>query len=237
MSGYVNTQKALLDATNDRLVEQNNELAQEINEGWPQKKNASGEPIAGCAVTFVLQREIYALPHAIAAIKESYGKVLDMLEIRHTIVLESNSGRFATENYVMVEPIPEDRELISTPLHLLAEDQLNPLSNRAEMTSDHYTSLEQHQISLRYGGVRPSVAILITNAPESALRFMRGGTKTRRGLGYVVAFDEEGSRNNNLPSVGSRLDTNYSINVFLNTLLSALRSDDAKDTDMGLMNR
>lgn len=216
----VNKEQGLLTSMSQTLINDNNEMAQDIMEIARNGFNAVliiGREIISPTDLLASNEAIAKRAAAIHQVKAVYSEIVTRLGGNPILKTEANSSRFEDNGTLILEDIEEVYTINSVPDHITNAD-----SNINLQSDDRFERLDLFINSLKRGTNFPSVAIFITSDPVRAIRFLRNGTTTKRGVRSLAAFVDEGVSTRNVPYVGSNLDTDYSINLFLQSLKSAI---------------
>jgi hypothetical protein len=212
---YVNKAQALVSNMRETLVSESNTLGSEIIERYKEK---------GFACTFIVQLEIIKQqPKFAEDLREIFGKVVSALGGTSFYFTEANSARYQEEQQIVLDLI-EDHLAQNTVIDPNYMRNLDPFTSEGNRDKQ-YMSAEQFQSNQRIG--RPSVIIFISSDIVTALRVVRRGTGTLRGLSNVM-YPLGDSPTGTLPTIGGDLNTDYSLNIFLKSLMAALHSDTKK---------
>lgn len=213
---YVNKAKALVNNMQTTLIAESNAIGGEIKEKYED---------TGFSCTFVVQLEIVKKQHKFTEqLRSVFGEVITALGGNSFYFTEANSARYQEENNVILDIIEDHLSMnpIIDPEYMRKLDPFTKENDRDKQ----YMSAEQFQSTQRIG--KPSIIVFIASDIVTALRVIRRGTGTLRGLSTLMYIMGEEKKTGTIPTIGDDLNTDYSINMLLKSVRAALISDTNK---------
>ncbi len=213
---YVNKAKALVGNMHDTLLKDSNEIGHDLQGQYKE---------SGFACTFIIQLDIIKRnPKFADQLRKVFGEVVSALGGTSFYFTEANSARYQEESQVILDII-EDHLSMNPVIDPEYMRKLDPFTKENDRDKQYMTA-EQFQSSQRIG--RPSIIIYIASDIVNALRVVRRGTGTLRGLSTLMYMLDGDTKTGTTPTLGETLETDYSINMLLKSVKAALNSDTTK---------